>query len=285
MIPSPNHQANLAPAEPPGEQFAERSRMRYLSAGASGPPMLLLHGWSSFKEIWWSTLLALAPHARAFAPDLPGHGDTPLLGSVQMHQIAGRAAALCQELELPPVVLVGHSMGGNIAIELALRYPALVERLVLVDPAAQPNAMPSFTRSYLDPLGGWAALRASMALARPLNLVAQYVPHTHGGGLVRPALRRVAYMARHDADALRALLDGLFANPIGGRMAQLSLPTLVISGEFDPLVPPALSRQVAAAIPGARYTVVRGAAHNPMDERPNEFARVLLEFLLGSSRA
>lgn len=263
----------------PSERFCESSRMRYLASGASGRPVLLLHGWSSFKEIWWSTLLALAPHVRSYAPDMPGHGDTPLLGSVQMRQIADRAAQFCRARGLAPVVLVGHSMGGNVAIELALRYPALVERLVLVDPAAQPHDMPSYTRSYLDPLGGWAALRASMALARPLDLVARHVPHAHGGGLVRPALRRVAYMARHDADALRALLDGLFANPIGTRMAQLRLPTLVVTGEFDPLVPPPLSRQVADAIPGARYVVVRGAAHNPMDERPQAFARVLLEFL------
>jgi pimeloyl-ACP methyl ester carboxylesterase len=57
------------------------------------------------------------------------------------------------------------------------------------------------------------------------------------------------------------------------------VPTLVISGEFDPLVPPALSRRVAEAIPGARYAEIRGAAHNPMDERPREFTRILLDFL------
>jgi len=71
----------------------------------------------------------------------------------------------------------------------------------------------------------------------------------------------------------------MFANPIGPRMAEVRVPTLVISGEFDPLVPPPLSQQVAHTIPGARYAVVRGAAHNPMDERPREFARILLDFL------
>ena len=270
------------PLDLPADQFCQITQMCYLTLGSAGPALVLLHGWSSFKEIWWSTLLALAPHVRAFAPDMPGHGDTPLLGSVQMGQIAERVARFCQARQLHTCVLVGHSMGGNVAIELALRRPDLIERLVLVDPAAQPNDMPSYTRSYLDPLGGWAALRASMAIARPLNLVAQHVPHAHGGGFVRPTLRRVAYMARHDADALRALLDGLFANPIGSRMSQLRMPTLVVSGEFDPLVPPPLSRRVAGAISGAQYVVVRGAAHNPMDERPREFAQTLLEFLQGT---
>ncbi len=251
--------------------------MSYLTVGVAGPAVVCIHGWSSFKEIWWSTLLALAPHVRAFAPDLPGHGDTPLQGSVKMHQIAARIAQFCAARGLDRITLVGHSMGGNIALELALARPDLLDRLVLVDPAAQPAEMPRYTRSYLDPLRGWPSLRASMALARPLRLVR--VPHMHGGGLVRPAIRRAAYMARHDADALHALLGSMFANPIGPRLAEIRLPTLVVSGEFDPLVPPPLSQQVARAIPGARYALVRGAAHNPMDERPREFAAILLDFL------
>ena len=253
--------------------------MAYLEAGGSGPAALLLHGWSAFKEIWWSTMLALAPYVHVYAPDMPGHGGTPLHGSVRMAQIAARVERFCAARELDSIMLVGHSMGGNIALELALARPDLVRRLVLSDPAADPPGMPPFTRSYLDRRRGWVALRASMALARPLSLVGDRVPHAHRGGIVLPALRRVAYMSRHDAEALRALLDGLFANPIGPRLAEVRQPTLVISGEFDPLVPPALSRRVAETIPGARYVVIRGAAHTPMDERPHEFARVVIEFL------
>jgi len=241
--------------------------------------VVLLHGWSAFKELWWSTLLALAPHSRAFAPDMPGHGGSPLHGSIRMDLVARRVADFCAAHNLESITLVGHSMGGNVALELALARPDLVRQLVLVDPAAQTKDLPLFTRSYLDEVVGWAALRTSMALARRVGIVGQWVPHDHKGGLMLPALRRVTYLARHDADALRALLDGLFANPIGARLAAVRVPTLVISGEFDPLVPPALSQRVADAIPGARYMVIRGAAHNPMDERPREFAQALLDFL------
>jgi pimeloyl-ACP methyl ester carboxylesterase len=240
---------------------------------------VLLHGWSAFKELWWSTLLALAPHAQAYAPDMPGHGDSPLYGSASMRQIADRIGEFCAALGHDRVALVGHSMGGNIALELALSRPDLVERLALVDPAVQPLEMPPYTRSYLDQTFGWAALRTSMAAARQLSVVGRLVPHAHQGGVVLPALRRVSYLARHDANALRALLDSLFGNPIGPRLAEVRQPTLVISGEFDPLVPPPLSRRVAAAIPGAQYAVIRRAAHNPMDERPREFNAALLDFL------
>jgi pimeloyl-ACP methyl ester carboxylesterase len=97
---------------------------------------------------------------------------------------------------------------------------------------------------------------------------------------VLPALRRASFLARHDIDALHRQLDSLFANPIGARLGELHLPTLVISGEFDPLVPPAHSRRVADAIAGARFALVRRAGHNPMDERPREFERILREFLI-----
>lgn len=263
----------------PVEAFCPTARLSYLEAGARGDAVVLLHGWSAFKELWWSTLLALAPRARAFAPDMPGHGGSPLHGDSRMDQIAGRIALFCKARGLESIALVGHSMGGNIALELALARPDLVRRLVLVDPAAQAREMPPYTRSYLDSMRGWAALRASMALGRQLDVVGRWVPHTHRGGFVLPALRRITYLARHDADALRLLLDSLFANPIGPRLAEVGVPTLVISGEFDPLVPPALSRRVAEAIPGAQYALVRGAGHNPMDERPREFERILLAFL------
>ncbi len=263
----------------PAEAFCNITNLSYLQAGDGGPAVVLLHGWGAFKEIWWSTLLALAPYVRAYAPDMPGHGDSPLQGNIRMSHLAARIAQFCAARGLERFALVGHSMGGNVALELVLARPDLVERLVLADPAAQPSDLPAYTRSYLGPATGWAALRASIALARPLSLVGYRVPHAHGGGVVLPALRRAAYMARHDAAALRALLEGLFANPIGRRLAEVRAPTLVISGEFDPLVPPVLSQRVAAAIPGARYAVIRGAAHTPMDERPREFARLLLEFL------
>ncbi len=263
----------------PVEAFCEKTRLSYIEAGTSGPMIVLLHGWSAFKELWWSTLLALAPHAHAYALDMPGHGDSPLFGSASMRQIAERVEQFCAMRGNEPIVLIGHSMGGNIALELTLARPDLVAQLVLVDAAVQPAEMPLYTRSYIDQTFGWAVLRTSMAAARQISLVGRFVPHEHQGGVVLPALRRVTYMARHDADALRTLLDSLFENPIGSRLAEVRVRTLVISGEFDPLVPPPLSRRVAAAIPGAQYAVIRRAAHNPMDERPREFNAVLLDFL------
>jgi pimeloyl-ACP methyl ester carboxylesterase len=264
----------------PAEAFCAATRLNYLQIGAGELAIVLVHGFGASKEIWWSTLLALAPLGHVFALDLPGHGGSPLHGDSRMPRIAARIADFCAARGLSTIVLVGHSMGGNVALELTLDRPALVQRLVLVDPAAHADELPIYAHSTrVDNLNRWAALRASMALAQKVGVVGRLVPHLHRGGFVLPALRRASFLSRHDVDALHQQLTSLFANPIGVRMSAVQAPTLVISGEFDPLVPPALSRRVAETIPGARYAVVRRAGHNPMDERPRAFERILLEFL------
>ncbi|HEX5691371.1 MAG TPA: alpha/beta hydrolase [Roseiflexaceae bacterium] len=270
------------PATPlqPSELYCTTTNLSYLEAGAGEPTSVLLHGFGASKEIWWATLAELAALGRVLAPDLPGHGGSPLLQSARMPQIARRILDFCDARSLTRIVLVGHSMGGNIAVELVLARPALVERLVLVDPAAHSTEMPIYSGSArVKATQRWAALRAGMALAQKVGVVGRYVPHRHRGGFVLPALRRASFLEHHDVDALHRQLDSLFANPIGARLGELRLPTLVISGEFDPLVPPAHSRRVADSIPGARFALVRRAGHNPMDERPREFERMLLDFL------
>lgn len=263
----------------PTVAFCAESQLAYLEVGTSGRAIVLLHGWGAFKELWWSTLVMLAPHMHAFAPDMPGHGESPLIDDSGMKQIAVRIARFCAARQLSSICLVGHSMGGNVALELILAYPDLVERLVLVDPAAHTSDMPVSAYTRVDSVHTWTALRAGIAVARRLHTVGRRVPHIHRGGFLLPTLRRAMYMARHDANALHRLLDSLFASSVGARLAEVQVPTLVISGEFDPLVPPILSRRVAQAIPGARYVVVRGAGHNPMDERPRAFQQALLSFL------
>lgn len=264
-------------APPPTGHFCDSGKLSYLDAGA-GTAVLLLHGWGDSKEIWLPTLAALAPTHRVVAPDMPGHGGSPLAGADRMAHLAERVAHLAESLGLGAFDLVGHSMGGNVALELALARPELVRRLVLVDPAAHASDMPAYTRLYLHPALGWAMLRASLALYGRLAKLARHIP----AGLELPyagLLRRSAGAQAHDPEHLRVTLHGLFDNPLGARLADVRAPTLVISGELDMLVPSALSRRVAAAIPGARYAGIPLATHHPMDDRPREFQRLLLEFL------
>jgi pimeloyl-ACP methyl ester carboxylesterase len=263
----------------PKDLLCESTHLHFLRVGAGEDTVVFVHGWSAFKEIWWSAMLAVAPHARAFAPDLPGHGGSIRQTASDMGEIATRVAAFCAARGLARVTLVGHSMGGNIAAELALTRPDLVARLVLVNPAIQGRDMPGYTRSYLRSHQGWLALRTSLVLARQFSTIGAKIPHVHSGGLFAPVLRRFRYMAAHDPEQLHRLLGAMFRNPLLDRLPAIQQPTLVIAGRLDPLVPTRLSRRVAEAIPLAHLQVMPNAAHNPMDEQPVAFASLLLSFL------
>lgn len=251
----------------------------YLQAGAAGPPVLMLHGWGAFKELWWSTLGGLGRDHRCFALDLPGHGASPLGQAATLPALAATVAAFCDDLGLSAITLMGHSMGGAVAVELALLRPDLVHHLVLVDAAIDAHLMPIYAQVYLIPTFGWALLRLSQALGRAMRPLTTQVPHAHGGGWVRPWLRRTAYLALFEPEGLHRLYRSLFATRAGPRLGLLAAPTLIISGQFDGLVPTANSRRLVRLIPGARYAEIRGALHNPMDERPYDFEQAVRAFL------
>ncbi|MEN9937432.1 MAG: hypothetical protein RLZZ387_4011 [Chloroflexota bacterium] len=261
------------------ESCCDAAHLCYLRAGAGGRGTLLLHGWGDSKEIWRPTLPALAQRGLTVAPDMPGHGRSPLAGAARMADLARRITTLADSLGLAEFDLVGHSMGGNVALELALTHPGRVRRLVLVDPAALGPEMPFYTRIYLHSTAGWATLRASLALYAGLAGLAERLPNGRRLAYAVPGLRRTLTTAQTSPESLRVLLRGLFDNPLGPRLAEVRQPTLVIGGELDPLVPSWLSRRVARLIPGARYAGILRAAHHPMDECPREFERLVLDFL------
>jgi pimeloyl-ACP methyl ester carboxylesterase len=206
----------------PVEAFCAASRLSYLHVGAGPETVVLLHGWGACKEVWWSTLVALAQLGRVFAPDLPGHGGSPIHGCNRMAQLAARIGEFCDAQSLQAITLVGHSLGGNVALELALARPELLQRLVLVDAAALSTEMPIYSGSQrTNTMQRWAALRASVALAQKVGVVGRYIPHIHRGGFVLPALRRAGFLARGDVDALHQQLESLFANPLGARLSDV----------------------------------------------------------------
>jgi pimeloyl-ACP methyl ester carboxylesterase len=251
----------------------------YLRAGDSGPALVMLHGWGAFKELWWMALRDLGRDHRCFALDFPGHGGSPIGRADTIGGLADAVAAFCDALGLGEIALFGHSMGGCVAAELALRRPDLLRRLILVDAAVDAQDMPFFAQTYLQPHVGWPALRVSQLLGRAFSPIGARVPHEHGGGWLRPWARRATYLATFDPEGLHRQLRSLFASQGGDRLAQIATPTMVLSGQLDALVPAPLSRRLAARIPGASYVEIPAALHNPMDERPRAFCRAVREFL------
>ncbi len=253
--------------------------LQYLEAGA-GHPVMLLHGWAAFKEIWWGTLRALAPRYRGIALEWPGHGSSPPIAEIkQLSDLAALAAQSCELLGLERVTVAGHSMGGRVAALLALLQPRLVARLVLVDAALDPQHIAPYARRMLQP----RVLERSITLCRWLgNGFGRLVPpaaHDHRGGLLRPALRRARYNALADPATLHHYVSSLYEESLEERLPEITQPTLVVSGTRDPLVRPQQAREAARLIPNAQLELIPRALHNPMDDRPAEFYRVLLRFL------
>lgn len=226
------------------------------SSGA-GPPLLLVHGLSGSTRWWRHNVRALAPHFRVHLVDLVGFGGSR--GRGHRFVLGEAAAALGEWMALagaPRASVVGHSMGGLIAADLAASFPERVERLALVSAAAVPLG-----RRYVRHAGGLlGALR-------------------HTAPSFWPVL--AADAARAGPATLLRAISQLLAADISPRLASIQAPSLILWGEHDHLVPIALGRQLHGHLPGARFVVIPGAGHVPMWERPEAFNRELLHFLLG----
>lgn len=218
-----------------------------------GRPLVLLHGLSGSGRWWQRNVPALADRFHVYVIDLIGFG-----ASRGQPFVLRRAASLLGEgfdaLGLDRVSVVGHSMGGFIATDLAIHDSERVAQLVLVDAAALPIGRP-LVRHGLDMV---RALRTM-----PLDFL--------------PLLVQDAWRAgpRTLLGAMREIRQADLANHLG----ELAVPTLVVWGENDTLIDPAIGRELAASLPQAELAMIPEAGHNPMWDRPALFNEVLLAFL------
>jgi pimeloyl-ACP methyl ester carboxylesterase len=228
----------------------------YESAGA-GPPLVLVHGLSGSTRWWRHNQRPFARRFRVHLVDLIGFGGSR--GRGHRFVLGEAAAALAEWMALigaPRASVVGHSMGGLIAADLAASFPEQVEQLVLVSAAAVPLG-----RRYVRHAGGLlGALRYT---------VPSFWPVLAGDA------------ARAGPATLLRAISQLLAADISPRLAAIRAPSLIVWGEHDRLVPLALGRQLHGHLPQARFVVIPGAGHVPMWERPEAFNREVLGFLLG----
>jgi pimeloyl-ACP methyl ester carboxylesterase len=184
-------------------------------------------------------------------------------------------AQLLSRLQTGPVHVVGISMGGTIALQLALDYPGLVDRLVLVNTFAslrfdQPSTLLYFAVRYL------------LIHATGLPTQAQVVAHRLFPKPEQDQLRREFYeqVIQSNPHGYRAAMRALARFDVRRRLYEISAPTLVITGELDASIPPKIQRRLSEGISGARHVTIPSAGHAVTADQPEEFNRVLLDFLL-----
>lgn len=253
-------------------------------AGAGGRPLLLLHGFTGAKEDFADWIEPLAASGRhVVAPDLRGHGASakpPGEDAYGIERFADDVVALLDALGWDRCTLLGHSMGGMIAQEVALRVPGRLDALILMDTSSGPVA--------IDPAMRDAALH--VVRTRGMDALADLLAG-RPGPLDTPASRRVLAerpgFAEENERKLRACSPAMYAamateiteRPDGlSRLAGLAVPTLVLVGEQDePFLEP--SRRLCDTIPGARLVVVPDAGHSPQFEAPEAWWAALTGFL------
>jgi len=253
-------------------------KIHYLEAGR-GAPVILLHGSGGDGARWMPTIQGLAPNFRVIAPDQIGWGasDKPMTiyhGGV----FAEFLARFMKEIGVPKAALIGQSMGAGVALQMAVKYPQMVERMVLVNGGG-------FTSPTDPPRTGtpdWHARQIANAgtLAESREyLEKMYYDHS----LISDELVEQNLILRLHSAYTAESVQTANARGLGllteEEVRSIKLPTLLVWGANDKLSPPANADKLNAAISGSRNVLIDKAGHYPFIEHPDQFNAAVREFL------
>ena len=249
--------------------------LHFADSGGSGEPLLLAHAIGCDHRMWDPLAARLAKRFRVIAMDARGHGRSPVPSRpYSLEILADDAAALLDKLGITKAHWVGLSLGGMVGQAFALRHPARLLKLVIANSTASygPEGRAMWKqRAKAVEEGGLAAIRDMVADRYFSGEYRASSPAAVAAVMERfLATPREGYLGCCDAIANLDFSDDLIR--IRGK-------TLVIAGEADVGTPPAMSRAIAAGIPGARLAVIPGAAHLSAAEKPEEFGQLVEDFL------
>lgn len=240
----------------------------------SGEPLLLLHGLGSSGADWLLQIPAFSSRWRVIVPDLRGHGRTPLpKHGLTIEQMAADMAELLERLDARPAHVLGLSMGGCVALALALARPDEVRSLILVNTGA---AIRLSGRRYLRGLARVIALLLGGPPAMARLVARGLFPDPEQARLRREAAARLSQV---DARAYLGAVRSLLRFDVRPRLAEIRCPTLVIAGAADETLGPQPTRYLADHLLGARLTIIPRSRHVTPVDQPEAFNRTVLNFL------
>ena len=263
----------------------EETEIRYLTGG-SGPPLLFLHGigLDAAAVSWRYALPALAEEYTVYALDLPGHGGSAKpRRTYTTDYYVDTLAAFVDELAIHGASVVGISMGGSVALGHALDGGD-PEKLVLVDSyglgadaywrqSASVALRVPFADSMLwGTMGSRAAVRTSLRTMAGTELPDDLVDDVYEA-VTPDTMRTLRSWQRHEFQA-----DGLRTD-YSDRLSELDVPTLLVHGSADPLLPISWSKRASEQLPDGRLLSVEGCGHWPPRERPEQFNQAVADFL------
>lgn len=226
-----------------------RQTMAYRVQG-SGRPIVLLHGLLNSSNLWQPAMDHLSQHYRLYAPDLPAHGQTPPRLPWTLREVAAMLASWMRLLALPPATVIGHSMGGALAIMLAAAEPGLVNRLALVNAAGLPMQQPLLQ----------ALVRTGLSFKNQQTAPDDSPNHLQSLAICQATYEVLTCDARPDLKAVRC-------------------PTLIVWGMRDPLLPVQSAVALQRAIPGAELALLPNVPHQVPRHAPAILHTILDDFL------
>jgi pimeloyl-ACP methyl ester carboxylesterase len=247
--------------------YFETSAGRLFAAqrGEQGPVLLYIHGAGGSHEHWGYQLQGLADVARQYAIDLPGHGRSSGSGSAEVGAYAALIPALLESIGAEQAWLAGHSMGGTIALQAALDYPAQVAGLILVGSSARMPVAPTL-------LAGLAG--------DPQPAIDFFTQNLYGPQAPPDMVAATAEAYRQiDTELLRNDLLACNAFDVRQQLGRITCPALVLCGEEDRMTPLKFSVSLSENLPNARLCHVAAAGHMLMLEAATAVNAAMREFL------
>lgn len=246
----------------------------HYESGGQGPPLLFIHGLGGSLEDWAPQVAHFSKTHRVFALDLRGHGrsDKPA-GGYSMQLFASDIAALVNGLRLGPVHVVGISLGGGIAFQLAVDSPEWVKSLTIVNSGPE-----MILRTFKERFAIWLrfAIIRTMGLQKLGAIVgAKLFPDPADADKLKDFLERYA---RNEPDAYRGALRSFVNWSVTPQIGTIACPTLIMAAEHD-YTPVSFKEAYVKKIPKARLVVIPGAHHAAPMEDPATFNKLLAEFL------
>ena len=243
-----------------------------------GPDVVLLHGWGMNGDVWEGILPALTARYRTTIVDLPGHGRS--MNSLDDYNLPNLARTIAAAIPQKAIV-VGWSLGGMVASQLALDNPAQVTKLILVASA------PQFVRDTSWPDGTDDTMLKGFADELTQNyqqtikrfIAIQALGSDHAREQQRTLRERVFRHGQPQAAALEGGLDILRSANLRPQLANINCPTLFIAGEMDSLFRPAAAQRAQGLMTDADLSVIDKAGHAPFLSHPDEFLQSLTRFI------
>lgn len=222
-----------------------------------GTPLLILHGWGRSGNEWIPMAQELFKWSgrKVYVVDLPGFGGSSLPKVKDIFEYSQLVVEFCKYLEIEKVILLGHSLGGRVGIVLGSTYPALVERLVLIDPAGvKPKSIKRLTLQLVSKFFAWvpASSRAKV-------------------------ISRVMDEDYRNTPALQELYRAVVGADLRQYLAQIPVETTVVWGEYDPILPLPLTKIYTKRLKRSKVQVVWGAGHDSHLTHFEQTVRILQE--------